>query len=262
MASAARIEHIAISGAGTGIGRAIALRVAPGRRLSLFARDVGRLERTAQSCRAAGAVSVVVHACDVTDATAVERAFDAFAGAHGELHALVANSGIAGPNVPGRAGEGDRFESLVATNLIGSYRCLRAAQARLASGPSARHLIVIASILARIGVAGYSGYCASKAGLLGLVRSLAVELAPSNVQVNAICPGWVETEMAYQGLDGMAAAMGTDRAGALRQALTQVPLGRMGQPEDVAGVVAFLLSADATGITGQALDINGGAFMH
>ena len=128
-------------------------------------------------------------------------------------------------------------------------------------GPETRHVVVISSILARIPVGGYTGYSASKAGLLGLVRSFAAELAPDNVQVNAICPGWVNTDMAWSGLDGYADAIGGTRDDAYREAMEEVPLGRMGEPADVAGTVAWLLSDDARGVTGQAIDQNGGAWM-
>jgi ketoreductase len=187
---------------------------------------------------------------DIRDRAAVDAAFDAL----DPMHALVAVAGIGGPNEPG---ERDRFEDLVVTNLLGTYWCVRAAQRNLAPGPQARHVVVVSSILARIGVPGYTGYSASKTGLLGLVRSLAAELAPDNVQVNAICPGWVDTDMAWQGLD----AMGVPREQAYASAMAEVPLRRMSQPEDVAGTVAWLLSEDARGVTGQAIDQNGGAWM-
>ena len=252
--------HVAISGAGSGIGRAVALRLAKsGARLSLFARGETRLAETALACTAQGAASVALRSCDMTDKAQVERVFADFAREHGPLTALIANSGLGGANQPG---DQDRFEELVATNLIGTYTTIRAAQAQLASGPQTRHIVVLSSILARIGVAHYTGYCASKAGLLGLVRAMAMELAPLNVQVNAVCPGWVETEMAREGLDGMARALNLTRAAAQALAMQQVPLGRMAQPEDVAGMVAWLLSPDARGVTGQALDMNGGAFMN
>jgi NAD(P)-dependent dehydrogenase (short-subunit alcohol dehydrogenase family) len=253
-------HHIAISGAGTGIGRAIALRFArEGARLSLFARDGARVERAAAECRGAGASSVLSRAVDIRRGEQVEQAFVHFAAAHGPLFAAVANSGIAGPNT---AGAHDRFEELVQTNLLGTYATLRAAQRHLAPGPGARHLVVLSSILARIGVPQYTGYCASKAGLLGLVRALAAELAPANVQVNAVCPGWVATDMAWQGLDAMARDMQSTREAVRDLMLQQVPLRRMAEPEDVAGLVAWLVSLDARGVTGQGLDINGGAFMH
>ena len=182
------------------------------------------------------------------------RAFAAAEEANGPVHVLVANAGLGGPNDPG---PGDRFGDLVDTNLLGTYRCIRAFQRHLAPGQDGRHVVVISSILARIAVPGYTGYSASKAGLLGLVRSFAAELAPENVQVNAICPGWVDTDMAWQGLDLMP---GT-REEAYAEAMREVPLGRMGQPEDVAGTVAWLVSPDARGVTGQAIDQNGGAFV-
>ncbi len=97
---------------------------------------------------------------------------------------------------------------------------------------------MIASILARIAVPGYTAYSASKAGLLGLVRSFSAELAPDEVQVNAICPGWVETDMAWQGIDAIVEATGMTREEAVAEAMKAVPLGRMGQPEDIAGTVA------------------------
>jgi NAD(P)-dependent dehydrogenase (short-subunit alcohol dehydrogenase family) len=119
----------------------------------------------------------------------------------------------------------------------------------------------MASILARIGVPGYTGYCASKAALTGLARALACELAPKGVQVNAVAPGWVDTDMAQEGIAGMAQALGITPAEAHAEAMKAVPLGRMGHPEDVAGLVAWLLSPDARGVTGQVIDMNGGAWM-
>ncbi len=251
--------HVAVTGAGTGIGRAIALRLAAeGATLSLLARGAQRLEETARRCRDEHGARALAFECDITAADSVERAFDAAQAAHGYLGALVANSGIGGPN---EAGPQDRFLELVETNLAGTYRCLRAAEARLAAGPGPRNLVVVSSILARIGVPGYTGYCASKAGLLGLVRALAAELAPQAIQVNAVCPGWVDTDMAREGLEGMARAMGVSYEKAHAIAMQSVPLGRMGTPEEVAGLIAYLLSPDSRGMTGQSLDMNGGAFM-
>lgn len=251
--------HVAVTGAGTGIGRALARRFASeGACVSLLGRDLARLERVRAELDTAGARGLSAAACDLRDAQSVERAFTRIAEERGPLFALVANAGIGGPNA---AGAGDRFEALVETNLLGTYRSLRAAEARLAPGPGARHLVVIASILARLGVGGYTGYCASKAGLCGLVRALAVELAPRNVQVNAVLPGWVNTDMAREGLEGMARALNTSLEEARRNALSAVPLGRMAEPEDIAGVVSWLLSPDARGVTGAALDVNNGAWM-
>ncbi len=246
-------RHVVVTGGGRGIGKAIAERLAAeGATLTLLARDLERLQPVGAELGAGFA------ACDIRDRGQVDAAFAAAASERGPIHALVANSGLGGPN---EDGPDDRFDDLVATNLSGTYYCARAALRHLAPGPERRDVVVIASILARIAVGGYTGYSASKAGLLGLVRSFAAELAPENVQVNAICPGWVDTEMAWEGIDGFAEAIGSTREDAYRRAMGDVPLRRMGAPEDIAGTVAWLLSPDSRGVTGQAIDQNGGAWV-
>ncbi len=245
-------RHVVVTGGGVGIGMAIAERLAAeGATLTLVARDLERVSAVAGEL-GGGAVR-----CDIRERSAVDAAFAAAAAERGPIHALVANSGIGGPN---EDGPDDRFDEIVATNLNGTYYCVRAALRHLAPGPESRHVVVIASILARIAVGGYTGYSASKAGLLGLVRSFAAELAAEEVQVNAICPGWVDTEMAWEGIDGYAEAIGATREEAFREAMKEVPLGRMSEPADIAGTVAWLLSPDARNVTGQAIDQNGGAW--
>jgi NAD(P)-dependent dehydrogenase (short-subunit alcohol dehydrogenase family) len=231
-------KHVVVTGAGTGIGRAIARRLADeGARLTLLARDETRLRDVA---RGAATKSV-----DIRDHDAVRAAFAE------PLDALVANAGVGGPNEPG---ETDRWEDIIQTNLHGTYWCCRAAEPHLADGG---RIVVTSSILARIGVPGYTAYCASKAGLLGMVRAFAAELAPRRIQVNAICPGWVNTDMAWDGL----AAISEKRDEAFEIAMREVPLRRMSEPEEIAGTVAWLLSPDATGVTGQGIDHNNGAWM-
>ncbi len=250
-------RHILVSGAGTGIGRAIAERlVEEGARVSMIARGEQRLRDVAQSL---GSDRAWFQACDIRVGDATRQAVAAAAQDFGPLHAVVANSGIGGPNEPGQQ---DRFEDLVMTNLTGTYHTLRAAQEHLLPAASGRrHMVAVASILARIGVPGYSGYCASKAGILGLVRALAAELAADGVQVNAVAPGWVNTDMAWEGIRGMAQGLEVSEERAHEIAMEAVPLGRMGEPREVAGLVAYLVSEDASGITGQCLDMNGGAWM-
>ncbi len=246
-------RHVVVTGGGVGIGRAIAERLASeGATLTLLARNLERVESVAAELGAGAA------RCDIRDRHEVDAVFAAAAAERGPIHALVANSGIGGPN---EDGADDRFDEIVATNLNGTYYCVRAALRHLAPGPESRHVVVIASILARIAVGGYTGYSASKAGLLGLVRSFAGELAADEVQVNAICPGWVDTEMAWEGIDGYAEAIGATREEAFRGAMKDVPLGRMSEPADIAGTVAWLLSPDARNVTGQAIDQNGGAWV-
>lgn len=232
-------RHVVVTGAGTGIGRAIAQRLAAeGARLTLIARDESRLRDVVAGAR--------TRSVDIRDRDAVLAAFDE------PIDALVANAGIGGPNAHG---DEDRFDDIVRTNLYGTYWCARAAEPLL---PDGGRIVVTSSILARIGVSGYTAYCASKAGLLGLVRALAAELAPRRIQVNAICPGWVNTDMAWQGLSEWP---GLTHEQAWEIAQQEVPLRRMSEPAEIAGTVAWLLSDDALGVTGQAIDQNNGAFM-
>ncbi|MGN6797612.1 MAG: SDR family NAD(P)-dependent oxidoreductase, partial [Gaiellaceae bacterium] len=186
------------------------------------------------------------HVLDISDRDAVFAAFTE------PLDALVANAGIGGGNEPG---DGDRFDEILQTNLYGTYWCVRAAEPLLADGG---RIVITSSILSRIGVAGYTGYCSSKAALLGLTRSLAAELAPRRIQVNAICPGWVDTDMTRLGLSLFE---GLTQEEAWEVAKQEVPLRRMSDPAEIAGTVAWLLSEDSVGVTGQAIDQNNGAFM-
>jgi NAD(P)-dependent dehydrogenase (short-subunit alcohol dehydrogenase family) len=228
-------KHIAVTGAARGIGLAIAERLAAeGARLTLIDRDEPSLE---------GATIRVV---DISDRDAVSKAFTE------PLNGLVANAGIGGGNEPG---ESDRFDEILQTNLYGTYWCARAAEPLLADGG---RIVITSSVLSRIGVAGYTAYCTSKAGLLGLTRALAAELAPRRIQVNAVCPGWVDTDMTRLGLSLFE---GLTEEEAWEVAKQEVPLRRMSDPSEIAGTVAWLLSDDSIGVTGQAIDQNNGAFM-
>lgn len=244
-----------VTGAGRGIGRAIALRLAEdGAAVALLGRNRERLEAVA----AESGERAAVHPCDVSRRAQVDDVFDAVRESLGPLHVLVANAGIGGPNP--LDGE-DRWDSIVRTNLDGAYFCLRAFERHLAPDGGWRHAVVISSCVARFGVPGISAYSAAKAGQLGLVRSLAAELAPRRVLVNAICPGWVETPMAVQRMQEIAADAGRPYAQVRDELLSSVPLQRISQPEEVAGLVAFLVGPAGVAFTGQAFDPNNGAWM-
>jgi NAD(P)-dependent dehydrogenase (short-subunit alcohol dehydrogenase family) len=225
-----------------------------GARLALLGRDPARLEMLARAL----ATETLPIAVDVRDRDAVHDAFRRTAARLGAVHAVVANAGSGGPNAPGAA---DRWDEIVRTNLDGTYHTLRAFEAVLAPGPEPRHAVVISSCLARFGVAGSTAYCASKAGLLGLVRALAHEWAPQGVRVNAICPGWVDTGMAQARMRELAADAGRSYQETRAEQLAAVALKRISEPAEIAGVVEFLLAADARAFTGQALDPNNGAWM-
>jgi NAD(P)-dependent dehydrogenase (short-subunit alcohol dehydrogenase family) len=252
-------QHFIVTGAGSGIGRAIALRLATeGAHLTLLGRRLAPLQETERLARNAGSPDPFLASCDVAEPEQIRDTISQAAVALGPFRGLIANAGIGGSNSPG---DGDRWDQLLATNLSGTYHCFREAASRLVEDDRPRHLIAISSILGRIGVAGYTGYCASKSGILGLVRAMAAELAPRGIHVNAVCPGWVDTEMARDGIAGMAKGMDVSEERALDIAMSAVPMGRMSRPEDIAGLVSWLVSAEARGITGQGLDMNNGAFM-
>lgn len=241
-----------ISGAGSGIGRAIAQKLSNGgHNCILLGRNAGHLQQTLNSLKP-GAHSILP--ADITDKKSLSNVFNALGSV--TIDGLVANSGIGGEN---NWGDNDRWQSIIDTNLTGTYNFVNTFLPKLNTGGES-HILITSSVLARLGVANYSAYCASKAGLLGLMRSWAVQFAPQNILVNAICPGWVDTDMAQQGLQGIADGIGITKDEFYAIAMQSVPLRRMSQPEEIAELVAYLLSQRS--ITGQTIDINCGSVMN
>ncbi len=186
--------------------------------------------------------------CDVTDPEQVEKAFATLEGELGTVDVLVANAGIVRDGLMLRMGE-EAWQSVIDTDLTGVYRVVRRA---LGPMVRARHgrIVLVSSVVAFLGSPGQVNYAAAKAGLVGMARSLAREVASRNITVNVVAPGVVETDMI--------AALGKARADELR---SMVPLGRSTTPEEVAGVVAFLASDDAAYLTGVVLPVDGGMAM-
>jgi len=246
-------ERVAfVTGASRGIGEAIARRFAEeGARVVLAARDGGAIGSIAAELSAGGAESLAVP-CDVTDTGSVRDAVAAAVGRFGKLDILVNNAGLGGPT-PLEGEDESRWDAILATNLTAVFRVTRAAAPHLENGGC---VINLSSVLGRFGVAGYGAYCAYKHGVIGLTRALALELAPRKITVNAICPGWVETEMARTGFS---------RFGSVEQgraaAAAMAPLQRVLEPEEIAGLAAYLASHDARSITGQAIVADGGQVM-
>lgn len=242
-----------ISGAGSGIGRAMAAQLAnQGHQCILLGRNQQHLQDTLQALPGNGHQILVA---DVRNIESLQQA----AAVLGDkpLNGLLANAGIGGENY---WGEADRWDDIIDTNLTGTYNFVNAFLPHLRKAEGTKHILITSSVLARLGVANYSAYCASKAGLLGLMRSWAVQYAPEEILVNAICPGWVDTEMSQEGLQGIADSIGITKNEFYDIAMQSVPLRRMSQPEEIAGLAAYLLSQRS--ITGQTLDINCGAIMN
>jgi NAD(P)-dependent dehydrogenase (short-subunit alcohol dehydrogenase family) len=242
-----------ISGAGSGIGRAIAQKLsADGHTCILLGRNAENLHQTLATLSPG---KHLLFSADITDKESLSQVADQLLIT--VIDGLVANSGTGGEN---QWGEHDRWDAIIDTNLTGTYNFVNTFLPNLRKTVSGGQILITSSVLARLGVANYSAYCASKAGLLGLMRSWAVQFAPENILVNAICPGWVDTDMAQQGLQDIADGIGITKQEFYDIAMQSVPLRRMSKPGEVAGLVAYLLGQAS--ITGQAIDINCGAVMN
>ena len=249
-------KSVLITGAGSGIGEAIATELAAKDfKLLLVGRNQKNLQATLEKTKNPSRHKLL--SADVADGASLKKALAEAQVTN--LHAVIANAGVGGVNT---YGPGDRWGEVIGTNLTGSYNTVMEALPYLQREKSGfRHVVLISSILSRLGVPGYSAYCASKAGVLGLMRSMAAEFAPEKILVNAICPGWVNTEMARQGIEGFAKVTGQSYDKALATQMKPVPLGKMSEPAEIAALVSFLIGEHQTSITGQALDINNGALM-
>ncbi len=174
-----------------------------------------------------------------------------------QLDLLVNNAGIGGPT-PIRSPDTGRWAEVVQTNLTGVFYVTHALLPLVKEGGS---ILAISSVLGRFGVPGYTAYCASKHGVIGFVRALALELAPQKIRVNAICPGWTDTRMATEGLQDMAKAMKTSQKSARTAAERGVPLGEFLDPAEIGQLVLFLASPACRNMTGQAVTLDGGQVM-
>jgi 3-oxoacyl-[acyl-carrier protein] reductase len=235
-----------VTGAGGGIGRATVERLAA-EGAAVVCGDLKGYDTVASAVREVGGRCLGV-ALDVTNAASARAAVDTAVAEFGGLHILVNNAGIDQRGQLEELSEAD-WDRLLAVNLKGPFLCAQAAIRQLAPGGA---IVNIASLAGRSS-SPLQGchYSASKAGLLGLTRHLARELGPRHVRVNAVCPGPILTDM-------LSRSTSTEQ---MAELTAQVPIGRAGTPEDIAGVIAFLASEDAGYITGASLDANGGIFM-
>lgn len=238
-----------VTGAGRGIGHAIAVRLASeGARVASVSRTEANANKTAEEINVTRADASKAYAVDVADHAAVQKTGAQILEDFGRVDILVNNAGVTRDGLSMRMSVDD-WDTVLNTNLKGAFNFTQALMRPMIKQRSGR-IINISSISGLIGNAGQANYAASKAGLIGLTKTLARELASRGITVNAVAPGLIETDMT------------TVLSDEIRQSILQkVPLGKLGQPKDIAGAVAYLASAEAAYITGQVLAVDGGMVM-
>ncbi|MFM7200584.1 MAG: SDR family NAD(P)-dependent oxidoreductase [Myxococcota bacterium] len=247
---------VLITGGGQGIGASCAqLFAEQGARIAVSARSIEKLEEVAASLRAKGAECLPV-ACDVTDSDQVDKMVQTVRETLGPIDILIANAGIAA-SAPVVKTDNAMWDRIIATNLSGSFYCMRAVLPDMLKSGWGR-IIVVASDAGKVGFQYTAAYCASKHGVIGLVRSLALEVAQRGITVNAICPGFVETPMAWQSIDNIVlkSRKTPEQARAYLESLS--PQNRLFMPEEVAAMALFLSTEGARGIHGQSIPLDGG----
>ena len=237
-----------VTGASRGIGRAIALKLArEGASLVVTATTLESAQKTAAEVEALGQKALAL-AVDVADSAAVTAMFASAVGTFGKVDILVNNAGVTKDGLLLRMKDAD-WDEVIDVNLKGAFNCVREASKLMTRARSGR-IVNISSVVGEMGNAGQINYCASKAGMIGLTKSAARELAKRGITVNAVTPGFIETDMT-------AALSDKVREGLLEQ----IPLERLGTPDDVANAVFFLVSSMGDYITGHVLSVNGGMYM-
>ncbi len=257
------MKTFVISGAGSGIGRAIAQSLSQldgGSRCVLIGRRAEMLEETKKSLTAAG--NHIVLPVDVTSRKKLSQALHGIELPSLNVSGVVANAGKGGDNhYTAENIADDQWQEIIDVNLTGSYNLVNECLPALRENRDGyKNVLLISSILSRMGVPFHSAYCASKAGLLGLMRSWSSQWAREKILVNAICPGWVETEMAQQGLQRLAKHEKKNFEEVYKREMSFVPTGKMSQPEELGNLTSFLFSDQQTSITGQELHVNNGAW--
>jgi NAD(P)-dependent dehydrogenase (short-subunit alcohol dehydrogenase family) len=250
-------RHALVTGAARGIGAAIArMLAAEGATLTLLGRNDRALQALADELPPPPLGAHGVALADVADVAAVQAAFAAARAQRGPIRILVNNAGQA-ESAPFGKTSLELWQRMLAVNLTGTFVCMQAALPDLLAAGQGR-IVNIASTAAQRGYAYVSAYVAAKHGVLGLTRSLALELATKGITVNAVCPGYTDTDILRDSIANVVAKTGRSQAEALAQFAAGNPQGRIVQPREVADAVRWLVGDGASAITGQAISVSGG----
>ena len=248
-----------VTGGGTGIGKAIGLQMAKNRaKVAIGSRNRSRLAGAAAELEKLG-LPVLPISMDVRKKDDIQRAVDEIVSKWGAIHILVNNAGISGLSLIDDPDDSKWF-NIVDTNLNGMYLITKEVLKHMPDHDGGR-VINISSVLGKFGVPGYTAYCTTKHGMIGFTRALALEVVNRGITVNTVCPGWVDTEMAVQGINETAAFQGITPEQFKAQAIAGVPIKRFLETNEIAELVCYLASDQAKGITGQAMNICGGQTM-
>ena len=248
-----------VTGGATGIGKAIGLQMAKNRaKVAIASRNLSHLAGATAEFEELG-LTVLPVSMDVRKKHDVERAVDEIVSKWGAIHILVNNAGISGLSMIDDRDDSKWF-NIVDTNLNGMYLITKEVLKHMPDYTGGR-VINISSVLGKFGVPGYTAYCTTKHGMVGFTRALALEVVNRGITVNTVCPGWVDTEMATQGINETAAFQGITPEQFKSQAVAGVPIGRFLEADEIAELVGYLASEQAKGITGQAINICGGQTM-
>lgn len=253
-----RGEHAVVTGAGRGIGAAIARDLASqGAKVSLLGRNRDSLDKLAAELN--GSTETCVAVTDVTDGASVQAAFARAREQLGPVTILVNNAGQA-RSAPLHTADDALWDEMLAVNLHGVYRCIRAALPDMLQAGRGR-IVNIASTAGLTGYAYVTAYCAAKHGVIGLTRALAIELARKNITVNAVCPGYTDTDLSREAIANIQAKTGRNEAEVRAIFTARNPQARMIAPEEVAQTVLWLCTNDVGSITGQSIAVAGGELM-
>ncbi len=248
-----------ITGGGTGIGAALTEAfLKEGARVVIGSRNPNHYKVFVERLEKEGRPIIGLE-LDITDKESVDRFVGKAVQRFGPMAILVNNAGTSGQNPMAKEGD-ERWMTILQTNLTGTYYMTKRVLREMPDQSHGR-IINLSSVLGKFGVAGYTAYCTAKHGIIGFTRALALEVVSRGITVNALCPGWVETEMAKLGLREWSEAAGLSEAEVRRQAVAAIPMKRFTEGTEVAELAVYLASEASQAMTGQALNICGGATM-